>query len=314
MSANGQSIEDLLDSSPEISLADPALAEAAAKLVSTIWTSGSEGLGVLLGRGVLYTEGSCAYNEAASLLPGEGIFLELPVEWSGDRNGRVRLYVPEDGAKAIVATLMATMTGSEPDPENTELDEEGLDGFKEAMSQFLGAASQALRQDPGGEVKLEPQPPERIDFGETPASERVGEELVLVDQGQLMIEGASPCEVYTVLDTALTGVEISIPERQDTGGEAAGEAGDEDELARIRRLQIPSHVTLADRRMRLSEIMKLVPGSIVEFKKPSETFLDFCIGHIVIARGEAVIVDEHFGLQLREVLSLRDVLAQTHPE
>jgi flagellar motor switch/type III secretory pathway protein FliN len=48
--------------------------------------------------------------------------------------------------------------------------------------------------------------------------------------------------------------------------------------------------------------MNLVPGSIIEFRKSAEELLDLRVGDITIARGEAVIQNERFGLQIRTMV------------
>ncbi|MHC4870744.1 MAG: FliM/FliN family flagellar motor switch protein [Planctomycetota bacterium] len=309
-------LENLLNSGPEMSLADPAMIEAGEKISSTIWNSGTEGLGVLLNRGVMYTDGGSDYNELSEIIAADiGECVVTNADWTGDREGSIILFIPALGAKGIISYMLALMMGTEADPENTSLDEEGMDAYKEAISQFFGSASQALRQDPGGEVKIAVGDIEVKDFGTESIAEIYGNDFRLCSQGQLTIEGMSPVNIYTVLTEALTGVEISL-QGEETGAadldstieEAKSQAGLE-ELDPDKALSLiaPVHVTLAERKMRLSEIMQMVPGSIVEFRKSSEEFLDLCVGHTIIGRGEAVIIDEYFGLQIREMFNKNNV-------
>lgn len=304
-------LENLLNSGPEMSLADPAMIEAGEKICSTIWTTGSEGLGVLLNRGVMYTEGNAEYNDLSEIIPSDlGEVVISTAEWKGDREGIFSLIIPSIGAKGIVSYMLSLMMGTEADPENTALDEEGMDAYKESINQFIGSASQALRQDPGGEVKITVIESKVVDFTENPPVTIFGNDFKLCSQGQFTIEGMNPVNIYTILDESLTGVEFSLTEEsQESGIESTiQEAKSSATLPQVdvnRALKIiaPVHVNLAERRMRLSEIMQLVPGSIIEFRKSSEEFLDLCVGHTIIGRGEAVIVNEYFGLQIREMYS-----------
>lgn len=308
-------LENLLNSGPEMSLADPALIEAGEKIAATIWNSGAEGLGVLLNRGVMYTDGESDYNELSEIVSADiGECVITRAEWSGDREGNITLIIPSLGAKGIISYMLALMMGTEADPENTSLDDEGMDAYKEAISQFFGSASQALRQDPGGEVKIAVGDIEVKELKVENVNEISENEFCLCSQGQLTIEGMTPVNIYTILSEPLTGIEMSLGGNE-TGAadldmtieEARSEAG-QNEIDPDRALSLiaPVHVTLAERRMRLSEIMGLVPGSIIEFRKSSEEFLDLCVGHSIIGRGEAVIVDEFFGLQIREMYSQKN--------
>ena len=140
-----------------------------------------------------------------------------------------------------------------------------------------------------------------------------GNDYILSGDGQFTIEGSTPVSIHTLMEPALTGIDLAIPVAPSDNvdiAEAVAEAtamsneeSCEKNRAVLRSLSVQVSVNLASRKMRLSQIMDLVPGSIVEFKKSSEDPLDLCAGSVVIARGEAVIVEEHFGLQLCELVS-----------
>ena len=77
------------------------------------------------------------------------------------------------------------------------------------------------------------------------------------------------------------------------------------QIDRIRRLKVPVVVRLARRRMSLGEIMKVVPGTIVEFTQTVDKELDLLVNNHQIGAGVAVKVDEHFGLRVTVVGDLR---------
>lgn len=70
------------------------------------------------------------------------------------------------------------------------------------------------------------------------------------------------------------------------------------DLTRILRLRVPVIVRLADRRMSVSEIIRLSPGAIIEFDRGDDADLELMINNRVIAGGSAVKVGENFGLKL----------------
>ncbi|HVT90557.1 MAG TPA: FliM/FliN family flagellar motor switch protein [Tepidisphaeraceae bacterium] len=82
----------------------------------------------------------------------------------------------------------------------------------------------------------------------------------------------------------------------------------EPELGRIMRLQVPVIVKLAERRLSLSEVMRLGTGAIIEFFKPNEEPLELLINNKAIALGEAVKVGENFGLRITQIGDVKSVI------
>lgn len=80
------------------------------------------------------------------------------------------------------------------------------------------------------------------------------------------------------------------------------------DLERILRLQVPVIVKLAERRLMLSEVMRLGTGAIIEFFKSSDEPLELLINNKVIGVGETVKVGENFGLRITQVGDLRQVI------
>jgi len=80
------------------------------------------------------------------------------------------------------------------------------------------------------------------------------------------------------------------------------------ELERILRLNVPLIVRLAERKMNLSEVMRLGTGAIIEFAKSSEQPLELLVNNKVIACGEAVKVGENFGLRIRQVGDVQQIV------
>jgi flagellar motor switch protein FliN/FliY len=80
------------------------------------------------------------------------------------------------------------------------------------------------------------------------------------------------------------------------------------ELDRILRLEVPLIVKLADRKMHLSEVMRLGTGAIIEFFKSSDQPLELLANNRVIALGDAVKIGENFGLRIRQVGDVKQVV------
>jgi len=64
------------------------------------------------------------------------------------------------------------------------------------------------------------------------------------------------------------------------------------------RIKVPVVVALAEKRQKLSRIIELGPGSIIQFDKSCEEMLDLEVGSQAVACGEAVKVGDKFGLRI----------------
>jgi flagellar motor switch protein FliN/FliY len=69
-------------------------------------------------------------------------------------------------------------------------------------------------------------------------------------------------------------------------------------------LDVPVEVTieLGRRNMKIAEVLKLGPGATLELDKVSGDPLDIYVNNQLIARGEAVVIGERYGVRLTEVL------------
>jgi flagellar motor switch protein FliN/FliY len=80
------------------------------------------------------------------------------------------------------------------------------------------------------------------------------------------------------------------------------------EVDRILRLSVPLIVKLAERKMNLSEVMRLGNGAIIEFSKSSDEPLELLVNNKTIGLGEAVKVGENFGLRIRQVGDVKQIV------
>ena len=81
------------------------------------------------------------------------------------------------------------------------------------------------------------------------------------------------------------------------------------ELHRILNLEVPVIVRLAERKLNLSEVMRLGNGAIIEFFKSNDEPLELLINNKVIGLGEAVKVGENFGLRLTQIGDVKQVVS-----
>ena len=69
-------------------------------------------------------------------------------------------------------------------------------------------------------------------------------------------------------------------------------------------MDVPLMVTveLGRRRMPIGEILDLVKGSVIELGKVAGEPLDVRVNDRLVARGEAVVVNEKFGVRVTEIV------------
>jgi flagellar motor switch protein FliN/FliY len=77
----------------------------------------------------------------------------------------------------------------------------------------------------------------------------------------------------------------------------------------ILKLEVPLVVRLAERSMSVHEVVKLVPGGIIELPKNADDELDLMVNNKVIGTGTAVKVGENFGIRITYIGDIRQRLA-----
>ena len=75
-----------------------------------------------------------------------------------------------------------------------------------------------------------------------------------------------------------------------------------DSLGFVMDVPVELTVVIGRRSMKIGEILRLGPGSVLELDKASGEPLDVYANGRLIARGEAVVVGERYGVRLTEVL------------
>jgi len=73
---------------------------------------------------------------------------------------------------------------------------------------------------------------------------------------------------------------------------------DQADVQSILKLRVPMIVRLASRDMKLSQILNLGPGSMIELPKQVDEPLDLMVNNKLIGHGTAVKIGENFGLKV----------------
>jgi flagellar motor switch protein FliN/FliY len=69
----------------------------------------------------------------------------------------------------------------------------------------------------------------------------------------------------------------------------------------VLHVEVPVVVTLATKRMPIDQVLKLVPGVMIQFDKPCDSPMTLELGGIPIAQGEVVKIGDKFGIRISEI-------------
>ena len=79
--------------------------------------------------------------------------------------------------------------------------------------------------------------------------------------------------------------------------------GDQANIHILLDVKLPISVELGRNRLPVKEILGFSPGSIVELNRVASEPVDLMVNGVLIARGEVVVIDDHFGVRLTSLIS-----------
>ncbi len=309
-----QDLDSFLENSDSsFSTIDPEIVNDGEHLSKVMLDAGFESWGTFINKGVLFQMGECRYAAPQDEFENDSeTYVVLTISWGGARDGYMQLVIPEEGVKGAIAYFLALAMGTEPDLENTALDDEGMDAFSELANTLIQQGAQALRGDEkaGGKVDLKLEKTSVVNLSKTTPEAEFGVDDILCNRGQLTIEGLMPVNVVLMMSVSCTGREAAINQTESrTDNNSINETLKSVKVNKSKhrnegiagKIPVPVVVVLATNKMRVENVKELAPGSIIEFRKFAGEFLDVCAGNTKFAEGEVVIVNQHFGIQLRKI-------------
>ncbi len=84
---------------------------------------------------------------------------------------------------------------------------------------------------------------------------------------------------------------------------ASSESRDSLDLTRILDVTVEASAELGRRRMAVAEVLSLAPGSVLDFSKGADEPLDVRVNGRLIARAEAVVIGDRYGIRIVEIVS-----------
>ena len=116
------------------------------------------------------------------------------------------------------------------------------------------------------------------------------------------------------IDDLLNSLEETEEEAKPAANEDAAEESVEEKQDRNLELilDIPLKVTveLGRTKMVVSELLNLGQGSVIELNKLAGEPMEVLVNDKLVARGEAIVVNEKFGVRLTDIISPRERVEQ----
>ena len=105
-----------------------------------------------------------------------------------------------------------------------------------------------------------------------------------------------------------TNGKADSPARKTEGAGAVRQGGGEpafapERLERVLEVEVEVTVELGRRRLRIADVLGMSSGTVIEFAKSSDEPLDVLVNNQLVARGEAVVIGERYGVRIVEVVS-----------
>lgn len=105
------------------------------------------------------------------------------------------------------------------------------------------------------------------------------------------------------LDNLADKLAESATENADAGKSSEASSGKDRNLQLILDIPLKVTVELGRTKMPVSELLNLTQGSVIELSKLAGEPMEVLVNDKLIARGEAVVVNEKFGVRLTDIIS-----------
>jgi flagellar motor switch protein FliN/FliY len=188
----------------------------------------------------------------------------------------------------------------------TALSEGQSEAIRDAVNQMLAAAGPALMPLLGRSVAFGAATV-RVAEAEVPAELGAASDRLSVARAHVRADGGLEVDLLLLTGEGLAQEIASAGGASSAGGlNAAGlnvASGDNARLDLILDVTLPVTVELGRARMQIQEVLKLVPGSVIELEKLAGDPVDLYINDRPIAKGEVVIIDENFGIRLTSIVT-----------
>lgn len=245
---------------------------------------------------------------------GQHVCAYFKTSSSSYKFGNLFLLSPE-----FASQLYAWMIGAEPDGELTE---EHLEGLKEATDQIFGRVKMILTSDDAPVIEdiqiLNVKSVEelsnfindaegnntKISLEFKDKSFEIVHHLVPIEYAQT--EETEELESETAVETMpQETVDVQPAEFEAMGGKSVQNLTSKN-IDMLMDVELEVSVELGKKSVLISDVLKLGKGSILELEKSAGENLDIVVNGKKLAEGEVVVIDEHFGIRITQLISPKD--------
>lgn len=227
----------------------------------------------------------------------------IPLEVEGEHKGKIILLF----TVSLATTLSDLMMGGEGE-EQQDMSEDDLDAIKEITSNIFSSLSTAIATDQN-----------------SPSLSFQVDDAKLETENETNFKGSYKLLVYEV-SIASTTAQMILGVDKDFLSNFIVEEKEEDEenetpstnltqeelrnISLIMDVELPVRVRIGTKSILLKDVLNMDIGSIVELDQLANDPLDILIGDKIIAKGEVVIVDGNFGVQIDKIGTPKERLEQ----
>jgi flagellar motor switch protein FliN len=179
-----------------------------------------------------------------------------------------------------------------------EMEVEGLADEKVRAAILIG--------DPEAQIEAEPEPEEpEADLEDTEESENADKEE---EQDEpVVFESNKKQDTNGQREEVISGKYIEFEDFEDTTPPLANGNGNSMDL--LKDVEMDVSVELGRIELPLGKVLQLAKGSVIELEKLAGEPVDILVNGQRIAHGEVVVIDEHFGVRISNLITTRQRLA-----
>lgn len=217
----------------------------------------------------------------------------IMIEAKGGEGGKIALALPIALATAL-GDLMLGGEGAELD----EMSEDDLDATKEIVSNIFGALGTSI-------AAQQEMPQITFDI----------KDITFLSEGNLAQDGFLKLYTYDASIASTTShifmavdanfhANFSAPKESDATpaqGEMALSPDALKNISLIMDVELPVRVRIGSKTLLLKDVLNMDIGSIIELDQLANEPLDVLIGDKIIAKGEVIIIDGNFGVQIIDI-------------
>ncbi len=231
---------------------------------------------------------------------------EMSISGLADDDVRAELFIQAPGESAEEQPAEEKAEAS-PAPEEKERDEPAGQEPAEKEETGEGAGDEAGKADDesaGQEPAKEEVRREEIPYEDE--SQRSPADQLFSDMDEEDYDDRRSEEVEE--DEIISGKKVEFDSFETSRGKPAN--GQSRSMALLKDVEMDVTVQLGQIEMPLGKVLQLAKGSIIELDKLAGEPVDILVNNSRIAQGEVVVIDEHFGVRITNLITTRERLAR----